>query len=388
MNYKTIGKKIQEYIRIKRISKQYTKTSINPKKMILWSFRGRAYSCNPKYITEYIIRNGLLLDYEVVWAFNKPEEYMFLVDKGIKVIKYESNEFYEELMTSHYVITNTRVGFNYHKRNEQIYIQTWHGTMALKSIEKDAQKFLSAHYVANAINDSKKIDYIVSGSKKNTEIIRNSFWYKGKILEIGNPRNDIFFTPNKYKSIVEDKYNIRNKKIVLYAPTFRADGKIDAYDIDFHALIESLTNKYKCDFVILCRLHPNLKGNRIVCENAENVIDVTDYDDMQELLVAADVLITDFSSSMFDFCMMNKKCILYASDYEEYIKNERRLYFDITKDLPFPLAKSNEELISVIENFDEEHYSKRLRMFSDDVIGFIENGNASKQLIDLLKQLG
>lgn len=373
---------INEYCKHIRQSRIYSKEKIDSQKIILWSFRGKTYSCNPKYITEYIINQGLTEKYKLVWAFNEPEEYKWLRELGITTVRYYSDEFFRELMTSHFVITNTRFGIDFHKRIGQIYIQTWHGTLALKSIERDAKDSLNKVYLLNAINDSKKIDYLVSGSKKSTEIFRKSFWYNGKILNCGNPRNDIFFQVEKCKMIISKKYGFSEKKIILYAPTFRNHKRTDVYNLDCSALIEVMEERFKEQYVVLCRLHPNLKGSRIIESDKPNIIDATDYDDMQELLSACDVLITDFSSSMFDMCIMRKMCFLYASDFSEYIKNERELYFDVEKDLPFPLAKENEELRNLILSFDSSSYFARLDKFTSE-LGMTEDGRACERILNI-----
>ena len=208
----TLYKSIKNYIKNLKYSKIYSKDEIIKNKVIFWSYRGRTYSCNPKYITEYIINNNQDLDIQIVWAFKNIEEYRWLEDKGIKIVEYYSIDFFKELMTAHFIITNTRFGMDFHKRNGQIYIQTWHGTMPLKTIEKDARKKLGKHYIFNAINDSKKTDYILSGCKKNSDIIKKSFWYNGEILNIGNPRNDLFFTTEECKNKVlkKTKFNSIN----------------------------------------------------------------------------------------------------------------------------------------------------------------------------------
>ena len=380
----TLFKVIKKYIRNYIYSKIASNKKITKNKIILWSYRGREYSCNPKYITEYILKNKI--DFQIVWAFENPEKFLFLQNRGIKLVKYFSKDFFKELMTAHIIITNTRFGIDFHKRKNQIYIQTWHGTMALKAIEKDAQNFLKKFYILNAKNDSKKIDYILSGCKMNSNIIKNSFWYNGKILEIGNPRNDLFFERNLNKEKILKKLKLEQRKVVLYAPTFRRDENIDAYNIDFDILLESLNRKFANNYVVLTRLHPNLKGKKLFNKISNNIIDVTKYDDMQELLVASDILITDFSSSIFDFLIMKKICLLYVSDLDEYLKKERRLYFDIKKELPFPIATNNEELKNVILDFDSELYKENIENFSKK-LGIIENGNASKNIVELMLQL-
>jgi CDP-glycerol glycerophosphotransferase len=135
---------------------------------------------------------------------------------------------------------------------------------------------------------------------------------------------------------------------------------------------------------VIVRMHPNLI-NKVDTSSLiafEGVVDGTRYHDMQELLCISDVLITDYSSSMFDFSMQRRPCLLYATDIEEY---DRGYYFDLTK-LPYPLARNEEELLSVISNFDTESYASHLTEFFDKEVGLIESGIAAQSLADWLVQ--
>lgn len=382
MKISTIKKVIQNYLLQKKRCDVYKEEPIKKNKILFCSYRGRSYSCNPKYITEEILRQPNYAGFEVVWAFTKPEKYKWLEQHGIRVIEYYSEDFFRELMTAKFVVANMRLGIDFHKRPGQIYLQTWHGTLPLKTVEADAKKSLSLHYIMNAKSDSTKTDYIISGCKKRSEIIRQAFWYRGEILEIGNPRNDLFFESGKWKEIVSQKYHIEGKGIILYAPTFRKSKDLSVYNVDFERVLRVAEARFHQEYVVLCRLHPNLKGQKIVSTDQPNLIDVTDYDDMQELLSAADILITDFSSSMFDFAIMKKTCFLYASDYEAYVEKERDLYFDIENELPFPLAKNNEDLEQQIASFDEEVYQVKLEQLCKK-IGLVEKGTAAKEVVKL-----
>ena len=381
---KTLFNLIFQYFKFFYWSKKEAKKQIQKNKIILWSFRGKAYSCNPKYVTEYILRTCQDA-FELVWAFDDPDSFRFLERKRIKLVKFYSKEFFSELMTSKFVITNTRIGIDFHKRKGQVYIQTWHGILALKKIEKDAWKHLKFSYVLNAYFDSKNIDYLLSGCTANTLILKKAFWYNGPILEIGNPRNDIFFDKENTRKKIDDRYGTINKKIVMYAPTFRKNNSLDVYDINYERILNSLNLKFKKEFVFFVRLHPNIKHLKIN-NLAQNVHDVSDYDDMQELLCASDLLITDFSSSMFDFVIMRKICFLFALDYKEYISEERGTYFDVKADMPFPFATSNDELVSLIDKLNLDDYNRRLESFFYK-LGANESGDASKKLINLMKDL-
>ena len=259
----------------------------------------------------------------------------------------------------------------------------WHGGAALKRIERDVEEKLGFNYVRKAKRDSQVCDLMISGCKANTELIKRSFWYSGEILEKGIPRNDIFFNTELHSVIrqrINKQYNIADdSRIVLYAPTFRRSGTLEPYHIDWGKLRPALMKMLQCDkLTIIVRMHPNLinKVDTSSLVNYEGVVDGTLYHDMQELLCVSDLLITDYSSSMFDFSMQRRPCLLYATDVEQY---DRGYYYDFTK-LPFPLARNQEELHKIISDFDFETYNSRLSDFLDNELGVTESGIAAKSL--------
>jgi CDP-glycerol glycerophosphotransferase len=226
---------------------------------------------------------------------------------------------------------------------------------------------------------------MISGCRANTELIKRSFWYSGEILERGIPRNDIFFDTTRHNIIrqrISREYNIaQDSRIVLYAPTFRRSGTLEPYHIDWDKMRPALKRMLQCDnLTVIVRMHPNLinKVDTSSLVNYEGVVDGTLYPDMQELLSASDLLITDYSSSMFDFSMQRRPCLLYATDIEQY---DRGYYYDFTK-LPYPLARNQEELLRIISEFNSEEYGSRLADFLDNELGVVESGVAAKALAE------
>ena len=202
----------------------------------------------------------------------------------------------------------------------------WHGGVALKRIEADVKDQLSFSYVQKAKLDSKNCDLMISGSRIQTELIKRAYWYNGEILEKGTPRNDIFFRTTLHQQIRErifDLYNIpKSNKIVLYAPTFRRGHSTEAYQINWDRVIPYLRNFFNGhEITLLIRLHPNLinKANTLPYINNTSIIDTTKYHDMQELLCISDMLITDYSSSMFDYTILRRPCLLYATDRKSVV---------------------------------------------------------------------
>ena len=368
--------KIKSFI-ITSIIRIFNCLPIRNNKIFLYSYYGSQYGCSPKYISEYIVKN-YPDKYDIVWAFNDVKSKESI--QGIRKVKIMSLKYFYELCTSKVIITNFRTTETFKKRNNQYYIQTWHSSLRLKQIEKDAEDTLPVHYIKMAKEDSKKLDLLISGCKFSTDIFKRAFWYDGEIFEHGTPRNDILVkSDSNLNGMVKEKLKIdKDKKIILYAPTFRKNNNLEIYNIDYSKIINKLKDKFGGGWVFLVKLHPHLVSKSDELVYGKYVLDVTKYDDIQELLSIADVLISDYSSLMFDFALTKKPCFLYVPDLDEYIENDRGLYFAINE-LPFISVKNNDELASEIANFDSDKYDKDLKSFSSK-IGSFEIGKCSEEL--------
>jgi CDP-glycerol glycerophosphotransferase len=358
--------------------------------VMCWAYNFKQYGCNPRYLTEYMLENADH-NFDLYWVVRKNVNTEG-IDKRIKIVKFRSLEYFRLVNTAEFLITNARIEpyrIYWHKRKEQKYLMLWHGGVALKRIEKDAEANLSFTYLQRAKHDSKVCNLMISGCNFQTKLLKEKFWYSGEILEKGIPRNDIFFKTELHEEMkkrIISNFNIpEDNVIVLYAPTFRRNKKIDPYKINWNNVIPALQEKFGNKGVtVLLRLHPNLIGSADVTPLLNNpaVIDATLYHDMQELLCISDMLITDYSSSMFDFSMQMKPCLLYATDVAQY---DRGYYFDF-RELPYPLATDESELIDNIKNFDKEKYNADLKQFFDVTVGLFEDGNASKSLTDWMQK--
>lgn len=342
---------------------------IQQNKIILWSDNFKTFGCSPKYIALYLAEH-FPGKYDIVWVLERERPIPAELPDGIRVVRYFSMAYLKEIATAKVVVCNHRTG-DYHffrKRRGQLYIQTWHSSLRLKKIEGDVSQ-LPESYIAAARQDSQKIDLLLSGCRFSTDIFRRAFWYDGEILEKGTPRCDGFFGDNAaVKEKVYAYFGIpKDKKMALYAPTFRDDKAASLYGFQPEKLQESLGQ----DWVVGCRLHPNLNA-----EIPEGIaIPMSKYPDMQELLRACDLLITDYSSSMFDMAVAGKKCALYVPDLEKYMSGERGLYFDLTE-LPFPKAGDMAALCEAVTDF--AGYDDRCAEFLKK-IGNYEQGTAARE---------
>lgn len=335
---------------------------------------------NAKYVTEELARrlkNNPL--YEIIFITNHPNR----AAAPNNVILYKTNSIRAilALATAKIWVDNNRKEPYIRKRKGQYYIQTWHGGIALKKIEKDYQDKLGCQYIDNAKRDSKMADLYVSNSRFCTNLYRNSFWYSGEIIECGSPRNDILLNQNP-TNLQEIKARVGIKadvKVAIYAPTYRENNEVGTYLLDFHRLLKSLEAKFKGEWVLLVRLHPLVASQSESITYNNVIINATNHRDIYELMAISDLLITDYSNIMFEFSLMNKPVFLYANDIEEY-ENERGFYFPYHK-LPYLISVNEDELIQNIESFNNQDNSVKINKFFDD-LSLYETGDASKKVVD------
>ena len=354
-------------------------------KVVFSSYYGKGYGDNPKYITNELLKRNN--NYKLVWLVTDEVNPKSFPD-GVILAEKNSLKGIYHITTAKIWVDNCRKSYYYKKKN-QFYMQTWHG-FALKRIEKDVANNLSAGYVNNAIKDSKAIDLIISDSEFMTSIYKSAFWYDGEIVKFGSPRNDIIIQKNNQelcKAKVREYYKIpAESKILLYAPTFRANRSLEPYKIDFDHVSEACREMFSANFVSLVRLHPNIskKSNELNYKWNQNLIDASSFDDMQILLSAADVVITDYSSLMFDFALANKPCFLFATDIEDY-KKDRNFYFKF-EELPFSISTSNNELVQAISAFEKDTYNQKVDAFFERV-GMEREGTASQKCADFIDKI-
>jgi CDP-glycerol glycerophosphotransferase len=360
---------------------------VEKNKVVFISQSGRQFFCNPKYIFKYMIEHyGGKYDY--VWCLNDknmlPDEYRKI---GVKTVIYSSIKYIYHVMTAGFIISNRgSVDAWFPARKSQINVNTWHGGGSYKKASFDSPAFQKRRLSIKSRRDirAKMTSYVISSCEKFTRNMSVEFNVpENKFLPIGMPRNDIFFVDtSEVKQKVYEYYRINtNTGIVLYAPTFRGDYRFpDEFNpkLDSEKILKELTIKYSKNFALLHRLHAGASKR-----NSEiyNSISVSDYPDMQELLCAADVLITDYSSSIWDFSFTYKPCFLYTPDLTKY-EIESGFHVPI-KTWPFPLAETNDELAENIRKFDSKKYINDINKHHKEY-GSYETGHATEQFCKFL----
>ncbi len=361
---------------------------INKYKILFLSFDGKQFSDNPKYLSEYIKKNNTR--FSLWWAFKDCGKFAYLESEGYKLVNISSVAFLFALATSRVVVTNNFFSSYLPKRKKQIVLNTWHGGSPLKTVglaDRNSTEYDLYFFKIQA----KKYSAFLSSSKFMTdEVFKQSFNYQGLILNYGMPRNSILLSPHEDKAnYVYEYYHLDKGEdigIVLYAPTFRGSTQSVSFipvddQLDINACLSSLERRFNKKFYFLFRAHYAMD----VEINNEKVILATDYPDMQELLCASDILITDYSSCMGDMALMKKPIFLYAPDVKEYIK-DRGFYWDIFT-LPFPIAQSQEQFIDNIIKFDEESYCAGIDNYLKKLGSYENTVSAEKVCQWLLSQL-
>lgn len=354
---------------------------VQENKVVCCNMKGKRYGDNPKYITDELLKQNK--NYKIVWILKKNVDVE--LPRGVKRVSCSLLSITYELTTAKIWIDSSSKQYGTLKRKNQLYIQTWHGSYGLKKVFGDIPEKITFIDKIIMKYNAKIADLYISNSKRTSEIYRSAFWYSGNILEYGSPRNDIFFEDSaSYEKKVHEYFGTQGKKMALYAPTYRADFSTQAFQLDYYRLKENLEKRFGGEWVILVRLHPvNIVDSKNFLKYDKTVINATPYSVMQELLVTCDVLITDYSSCMFDFVTKGKTCFLYATDIAKY-KEERDCYFEL-EDLPFPLATDNEQMENVILKFDETKYKRDLQKLFGEV-GLCESGEASKRVVDYIEE--
>ncbi len=341
---------------------------------------------NARYVAEELIkRKGYTDGPEVIFITNQPG--LAYAPEGIRVLRTNSVKAIHALATARVWVDNNRKENYIRKRKGQYYIQTWHGGIALKKIEKDYEDRLGPEYIANAKRDSGMTDLYISNSGFCTNMYRNSFWYQGEILECGSPRNDILFHLEGHTAEeVRARLGITGgARIAIYAPTYReGDNNTAPYQLNFEKLLSAIEDKFGGSWVIAVRLHPLVSGQSGFIGYNRQVINASYYRDIYELMAAADLLITDYSNIMFEFSFMKKPVFLYAADVDDY-EEERGFYFDYGS-LPYKKAGTQEELIANIDNFDYLAYKAETEAFLNQ-LDLYEDGSASKRVADRILEI-
>lgn len=369
---------------------------VDEKTLLFCCFNGKSYSCSPKAIYEYMINNDEFKDYKFIWAFLDEKKYKNLEkNKNTSVVKIGAKEYKKCLAKAKYWIFNYKIpDFLYPKKN-QIFVQCWHGT-PLKRLGCDLEHFDNVLNTIDGIKKRYKIEaskftYFISPSKFASEKFISAWNLKeiGKeniIVEEGYPRNDFLFN-YKEKDVqqIRKKLGIENdnRKIILYAPTYRSDqhqtglGYVYKEEIDFKKMEE----KFGKEYLILFRPHYFIANSFDFDKYKGFVYNVANIDDINELYIISDILITDYSSVFFDYANLKRPMIFFMYDLEHYKNESNGFYIDLNE-LPGPIVETQEDLEKSIEDVDFNIGSSKKYKEFNEKYNYLDDGNASKRVIE------
>ena len=340
---------------------------------------GQAYEyCdNLKYLCEYLQKQEGE-DFEFIWLVSQPEKYADKATANLHFYKHYSFSAFVKLLTSKVVITSGSYVPWFAFRKSQYVIDTWHGGGAYKKIANESRP----QFLAN------NIDLFLSSCQKATEhLIRGAFMYQGEVVDSGLPRNDFLVNGKTDEAIAKVRKHFgfgENEKVLLYAPTYR--NNTDEVILDSDDLQRQLEQNGE-NWHILTHTHRYEDEQSNIVIKGSAAIDAGDYPDVQELLCATDLLVTDYSSIIWDYSLLMRPCCLYAPDVEEYLATTG-FYVDIHK-WPFPLLSSWEDLTAFVINYNLPVIQENIRAHHE-FMGSFEKGHAcmdvTKRILDVCKQ--
>ena len=358
---------------------------VNRNKIFFSAYEGKQFACNPKALFLYMKKRGMLEGMHVVWEYNGKST--AFAKRNVTSCRHNSLSYFYHIMTSRFVITNSGVTASVPLRKEQTCVNTWHAGGAFKKFGADISGEMNGTDVYALKVAAEQTDYFVSSNTLFSEnVARTLMLGREKILDIGLPRNDVFFNPAKLQKIrskVREKYGVKEEDyLVLYAPTFRGNSgedrlqTRDSVDRDLEKAIREKTGKKP---VFLLRRHYYHHEE----ETYSSYINVSAYPDMQDLLAAADMLITDYSSAMWDFALTGKPCLLYVPDLGEYLS--QRGFYTEPETWPGILCESVSALSQAVRSFDPEQYQMKLDAYFT-LTGSCETGEGCQKLCETLFQ--
>jgi CDP-glycerol glycerophosphotransferase (TagB/SpsB family) len=344
------------------------------------SFRGRGAGDNPGAICAELLRRDLDLDLDLVWVVDDPS---VTVPAGTRAVARRSHAWFDVLGNARGYVSNTGAPGFFAKKDGQFHLQTWHGTPLKKIGEDRGPGDLNTwRHRRRIAQQSARWDGMVSPSRYCTEIFRSAFGYSGPMLETGYPRNDLLVGAgtDMVRARVRERLGVADSdRVVLYAPTWREYvGMRDAKPLYLDA--ERLTGMVP-DSVVLVRGHYNSTHQADVFTGKARIRDVTRYPDIAELYLAADVLVTDYSSVMFDFSLTDKAVILLVPDLEQYRDVERDFYFDFEQEAPGPMVESTDQVVAALA--EDDTFSSRRAAFRRRFCPW-DDGSASARVVDNL----
>ena len=352
---------------------------LKKKWIVFESMWGSKFSCNPRYLYEYIDKNHP--DYTCIWSLK--DECIPITGNGVRVRRLSWKYLYY-MARAKYFVNNVNFADSYEKRKGQIEVQTMHGT-PLKTIGLDVPgDFPTKKSEKKYIRKCKRWDYLIVQSKFVADLAPSAFKFENTIMDTGYPRTDILYSSNNEEEMgrLKEKLGLpKDKKVIMYAPTWRVRDKFELM-LD----LEKMKEKFSDEYVLILRLHHfSAKGWKGVPADGF-VYDLTDYESIEDLYIITDILITDYSSVMFDYAVLDRPMLFFTYDLDEYRDKLRGFNIDIEKEAPGPLLYTSDEVLDAIEHLDEtiENSKQRVDAFHETYIPY-ECENSSEKVFNMMQ---
>lgn len=363
--------------------------------MILFiSFHGRGYSDNPMALHQYLINRPEYKDYKLIYAIKKHKKKNLSIPGNTKVIEYFSIPYFFYLARAKYWFVNCKLPKYVLKKDNQVYLQTWHGT-PLKKLAHDIdvpddttfyRSGMNFEEMANTYdNDVSKYNYMISPSHFTTEVFQTAFQInKERLIETGYPRNDILsnYTKEDIVRIKQQMHLPSDKKIILYAPTWRDNSfNMQGYTFNLEVNFKKWYEILKEDYIVIFKPHYLIVNDFDLTGLEDFVYYVDPIVDISSLYLISDLLITDYSSVFFDYAILKRPIYFYMYDLEDYRDALRGFYLDIYHDLPGDIIEDEDILLDKIKNsiYDYSKQSLFNQRFNNN-----EDGHASSRVIDIV----
>ncbi|WP_262676882.1 CDP-glycerol glycerophosphotransferase family protein [Paenibacillus sp. J5C2022] len=378
--------------------------SVKKSVIIFESNVGKSYTGNPKYIYEELVRQNLDKKYKCVWVFENPKDKNLKTVGTCKKIKRLRIRYFYYIMISQFWIFDSRHPRFIIKQKDTNYIQTWHGTPLKKlALDMDSLSMGGETDIENYKRlfklNTQNWDFLISQNKYSSEIFRRAFDFRNRIIEIGYPRNDrlVMKYDTDQKNALKQKYGLPlEKKIILYAPTWRDNEFYSKmkYEMNLRINIDLFSEELGEEAVFIIKSHYLISKNILINNETNNSVLLLNSSsvDIQELFIVSDILITDYSSVMFDFSILGKPMIFYVYDYEFYRDQLRGLYFDIVDEVPGPIVFNDIDLIDQIKKIISSsstyyiEYNEKYKSFVEKY-NHADDGTAAIKIVELIEML-
>lgn len=368
---------------------------VDERTVVFEAFGSRSYACSPKAIYRAMLGDPRFDDFTLIWSFERPEEQADPELSRATKVAFRSKAYLDAHARAKYWITNSIIPEFVTPRTGQVYVQTWHGT-PLKRLGCDIRSDASGNVMFSADEihrryqrEGRRLDFLLSPSRFATEKLASAFAIESGrqprvMVEEGYPRNDALAlaTPATIEA-AKDRLGVAGKRTVLYAPTFRDDQHVSAtgyaleLDLDFAKLREQLGPGH----VVLFRAHYLIASAFDFAATGGFVVDVSGVDDINEVYLASDLLVTDYSSVFFDYANLRRPIVFYMADLEHYARELRGLYLDVSE-LPGPITRTQDELAAAVlaSRAPDAAVTERLARFADRFT-YLDDGHASERVI-------